>query len=232
MSDRIRARKAYRFAMTPERLIRDTGVSDRAVRLWMLLDRIAMGAEASMPTRGQLAAALACSPSSVDRAIAELIGAEWLEQVSGRLDGRASEYIVTDAPAIGWVPGSGDVIAPVGGFVTGDEPPFITGDQPRLSLVTNPHPSDQLKRDTENIENPPNPQSGALGACAQHARTIGRRHARCRACGTAGRPDRRVELPPTAAELAAAPRCDHGAIQGKCGLCRTRTGGTRNARQA
>lgn len=188
MNDRIRARKAYRFAMIPERLIRDTGISDRAVRLWALLDRIAMGADAAMPTRGQLAKALGCSPSSVDRAVAELIKAGWLECASGRYSGSASEYVITDAPAIGWVPGPDDLLAPsgLGGFITSDEPPFVASDEPGSSPVTNPRGPELRKRRTESKENPPNPQSGALGACERHA-PLGRKGRRCRACGTAGR---------------------------------------------
>jgi hypothetical protein len=225
--------------MTPERLIRDTGVSDRAVRLWMLLDRIAMGAEASMPTRGQLAKALDCSPSSVDRAVTELIKAGWLECVSGRLSGSASEYVITDAPGVGWMPGPDDLFAPVG-FVTGDEPrfvtsdkpPFVAGDKPGSSPVTNPDGSDQRKRGTENIENSPlTPKADTLGACERHAATLGRKHPRCRGCGTAGR---RTGGPangqapsnsPSRAEIFdPAKRCDHGAFVGKCGLCRVQNG--------
>ncbi len=39
-----------------------------------------------------------------------------------------------------------------------------------------------------NLNTPLTPESDLSGACERHAESMGRRHPRCRACGTAGRP--------------------------------------------
>lgn len=213
MFDRIRSRRVYQFSMLPEALIVDSSVSDRAVRLWALLDRVCWRDDAQMPTRSQLALSLGCSPKSVDRAVSELIQAGWLEIESGRFSGAASSYIVTDEPALdsqrGWTP----VSNPVG---HGCPTPWTP--------VSNPPGPDLRKHGTENKrsrEVPPTPQSSALGEpCARH-KHLGRLHSRCRACGTAGRPPAPTPTPPPLAEVFSIEICEeHGGRVGSCPSCR------------
>lgn len=70
---------------------------------------------------------------------------------------------------------------------------------------------------------PPTPQGDALGEpCERHAKTLGRRHHRCRACGTAGRPKQETPSAPPFADWKNAERCAaHGEFVGRCALCRT-----------
>lgn len=73
------------FAIAPETLIYDTGVSDGAVRLWLVLRRHADARDASYPSRARLAKKLRCSTDTVDRRVKELVDAGWLE-VHARVD--------------------------------------------------------------------------------------------------------------------------------------------------
>ena len=82
--------------MVPEALTRAAGISDRAVRLWLLLDRYAGDHEAAFPGRQRLADDLSCSLDTVDRAVAELIGEGWL--VRELRPGRSSLYVLNNDP--------------------------------------------------------------------------------------------------------------------------------------
>lgn len=66
------------YARLPEPLLRDKSLSDRAVRLYGLLDRYAGAKAICWPSRDTLADDLDCSPASVDRAVAQLKGAGWI----------------------------------------------------------------------------------------------------------------------------------------------------------
>jgi hypothetical protein len=76
MSDRIQ--RQHRYTITPEHLILDPEVDDRAFRLWCRLDRYAGDNGAAFPYRETLSVELDCSLSSVDRAIEKLVKAGWL----------------------------------------------------------------------------------------------------------------------------------------------------------
>jgi hypothetical protein len=73
-----RLKRQHRFTVTPEHLILDPRVSDRAFRLWCRLDRFAGDREVAFPTNETLAVWLDCDPSSVARARKELVDAGWL----------------------------------------------------------------------------------------------------------------------------------------------------------
>lgn len=76
------------FAIVPERVI-DADVSDRAVRLYALLDRYAGADGHAYPSRATLARRLRCSPDTVDRAVRELEAAGLVDVERRRLeDGR------------------------------------------------------------------------------------------------------------------------------------------------
>lgn len=60
-----------RFAITPEWVL-DADVSDRAVRLYAVLNRYANVKDTASPSRKTLADRLRCSPDSIDRALVEL----------------------------------------------------------------------------------------------------------------------------------------------------------------
>ncbi len=60
------------YAQLPERLL-DADVSDRAIRLWCILDRHANSDGRAWPGRPKLAQRLRCGVSSLDRALAELV---------------------------------------------------------------------------------------------------------------------------------------------------------------
>ncbi|KKN39245.1 hypothetical protein LCGC14_0745280 [marine sediment metagenome] len=73
------------FAIIPEWLL-ESGVSDRAIRLYGLLARCADADGGSYPSRAYLGKKANCSPSSVDRALGELVKAKALH-IQARRDG-------------------------------------------------------------------------------------------------------------------------------------------------
>lgn len=95
MSDRLR--RQHRFTVTPEHLILDPRVGDRAFRLWCRLDRFAGNNETAYPTRETLAIELDCSPASIDRATTELVDAGWLLK-ERRAAGDTCLYTLVVAP--------------------------------------------------------------------------------------------------------------------------------------
>lgn len=137
------------FAPLPAKLLDDRSVSDRGVRLWGILDRIAAGREAAIGSRAGLAARLGCSPSSLDRARRELEAAGWLGVE--RIDGEASRYTLFDLPTY-----------PQGVVIRDDTHlGVVTGEQTPSSRVTNP-PSSPVTTEREvttreDLETPPTP---------------------------------------------------------------------------
>jgi len=85
-----------RFAPIPEGLLLAEGVSDGAVRLWGILDRIA-ARDRLWPGRQYLADRLGCSTDTVDRRVTELRTAGWLG-VRRRGQGRTNLYQLHDRP--------------------------------------------------------------------------------------------------------------------------------------
>jgi hypothetical protein len=173
----IRVRRTYSFTCLPEDLIRDSRVSDRAVRLWALLDRYARDKDAVSLTREALAADLGCSLDSVDRALGQLVAAGWLTHNDAR-GGRPREYqlwISTGVVRTHADNQDGEVRSHA------DNSPHQCGQPPR--------PTSGNRRQRVGEKSPPTPKADALGEpCAEHAKTLGRKHANCRQCGTAGRP--------------------------------------------
>lgn len=90
------------FAIVPEWLLYEAGVSDRAIRLYAVLARHADGKGRSCPSRQRLAELLGCSTDSVDRAKNELVEAEALRVVHRRDeagDRTSNDYwLLSDAP--------------------------------------------------------------------------------------------------------------------------------------
>lgn len=92
-------RRQHRFTVLPEHLIRDDRVSDRAMRLWCILDRYAGADGQAFPSRERLCADLGnISPSSLDRAMADLCKAGWLSK-KRRFAGGPNDYTVLVVPA-------------------------------------------------------------------------------------------------------------------------------------
>jgi len=85
-----------RFAPIPEGLLLAEGVSDGAVRLWGILDRVA-ARDRLWPGRQYLATRLDCSTDTVDRRIVELRDGGWLS-VRRRGQGRTNVYALHDRP--------------------------------------------------------------------------------------------------------------------------------------
>lgn len=85
------------FAIVPESLI-FSSLSDRAIRMWMVLARIARQSDACMPTRVRLSEMMSCSIDSVDRAARELSAAGWVTVESGQSEGAANAYVVRIDP--------------------------------------------------------------------------------------------------------------------------------------
>lgn len=213
------------FAQTPEALLRDRAVSDRAVRLWGLFDRIAAGREQAIGSRLRLAGVLGCSPSSLDRARRELEAAGWLGVE--RVDGEPSHYTVHDVPTYPQgVVMVGDTRM---GVVTGEQTPSSPVTSPPSSLVTTEERvSTGEKRDT-----PPTPRAAGGVRCGQgHERPVRgccARRDRERAasrdedtarlaagkwCGDCNHPDQRRAIDPETGALGGpCPRCHPGAAR-------------------
>jgi hypothetical protein len=85
-----------RFAPIPERLLLDREVSDGAVRLWGILDRVA-ARHRLWPGREYLAERLGVSTDTVDRRVGQLRAGGWLE-VRRRGQGRTNLYSLVDRP--------------------------------------------------------------------------------------------------------------------------------------
>ncbi len=78
------------FATVPESLL-DGDVSDRAIRLWCVLARLANQGGRAYPGRPHLAERLRCSVQSVDRAMDELREGGWVvSEPTHRPDGSRS----------------------------------------------------------------------------------------------------------------------------------------------
>lgn len=127
-------RKQHRFTVLPEHLIRDDRVSDRAMRLWCLLDRYAGADGQAFPSRARLCVDLGgISPSSLDRAMTDLCKAGWLHK-QRRYEGGPNDYTVLVVPAED-VPT--EAIRGVSSPVT-TPPPVATDDVTPASRVTTP----------------------------------------------------------------------------------------------
>lgn len=142
------------FARLPECLL-DAPVSDRAVRLYALLDRYAGQNGEAWPRRSTLAERLRTSLRSVDRALDELVDAGALDVISGAGAGTANRYRinrhfpppcathdapptppVTHPPATGGAPGTPPAPHP---DVTDDAPPCATRDAQKESQQNENH---------------------------------------------------------------------------------------------
>lgn len=126
------------FAILPEWVI-DADISDRAVRLYAVLRRIAGGSLRGWRSRAKLAERMRCSLSSIDRALKELqdVGAVTIrhrftnpefssftyERDAEHPIRAANGYVIHNAPKLG-------------GGVTGDGTPVVTGDEEVSSPVT------------------------------------------------------------------------------------------------
>lgn len=102
MSDepiKVRRKSAQPFAMVPHTLARDPDLSDKAFRLWIVLQSHADFDERDCSLfQSTLAREMNTSRTSVWRAQSELIDRGLLELESGRNAGAANVYIVVDNP--------------------------------------------------------------------------------------------------------------------------------------
>lgn len=88
-----------RYGRVPRGLLRNPNLSDRAARLYGLLDDYAGADGKAFPARATLAEACGCSVDTIDRTLTELDGAGWLIKVPRRRDdgGQTSTlYVLTD----------------------------------------------------------------------------------------------------------------------------------------
>lgn len=125
-STRVR-RRGYTFAQLPEWVLYHPDLSPRAVRLFAVLDRFAGDSDDCYPSRKKLAEKLACSPATVDRALAQLVKAGAVEVTRRRRDaedgGQTSNLYTllgTDPSAKG---AEGATQECIGGVLTDDEAP-------------------------------------------------------------------------------------------------------------
>lgn len=117
-------RREHRFTVVPEHLTRDARVSDRAFRLWCILDRYAGADGAAFPLRQRLADDLQCSVATLDRTITELVSQGWMSKAR-RYRGGPNDYTV--------------LVATTGTPVlTGEETPLVTDDETLSSPVSGP----------------------------------------------------------------------------------------------
>ena len=111
-----------RFSIIPDWLL-TSNVSDRAIRVYAVLARHADSqTHEAFPRRGLIAEVAHCSPSSVDRALDELIAAKALSKTARRgASGQQSNvYKLHRVPAGTKLPPSSPVTSPL---VTPDYPP-------------------------------------------------------------------------------------------------------------
>ena len=66
------------FAIVPEWIVLHPDLSDRAVRVWAILNRHAGAKGRAYPSRKSLGETCGCHPNTIDRAIAELVSVEAL----------------------------------------------------------------------------------------------------------------------------------------------------------
>ena len=92
-------RKRPPFAMVPEALL-DADVSDRAIRLYALLDRYAGTTDKAWPSRATLASRLRCSDDRVDAAVHELERSGWIVVRRRQGPGASNLYVVRDTPQV------------------------------------------------------------------------------------------------------------------------------------
>ena len=88
------------WAKVPAELL-TAPISDRAVRLWSVLERHQGGSGAAWPSRPHLAEHLGCSLDSIDRALAELEADGWLVIQRGRGRANPNLYAVIHRPRTG-----------------------------------------------------------------------------------------------------------------------------------
>ena len=147
------------FAMTPEALLLDKRVDDRAKTLWGILDRIAAGREQAIGSRAALAEKLNCSPSSLDRSRTLLEEAGWVGV--DRVKGEASRYTMYDVPTYPQgVVIYGDTRM---GVVTDDDTPSSRVENPVSSRVT----TEREGTTGEKREDPPTPAPRGSHRCAE-----------------------------------------------------------------
>lgn len=82
-STRVR-RRGYTFAQLPDWVLYHPDLNAQAVRLFAVLDRFAGDSDDCFPSRKKMAKRMGCSPSAVDRAMAQLVKVGAVEVTSRR----------------------------------------------------------------------------------------------------------------------------------------------------
>ncbi|MDE2096420.1 MAG: helix-turn-helix domain-containing protein [Patescibacteria group bacterium] len=95
----VRRRRSTAFAIVPHPIAKDPSLSDKAIRLWLLLACYADYSDRECwPTIRTLAKEMGCSTRSVTRTLPELVSRRLLEISSGKEEGGASVYVLVDNP--------------------------------------------------------------------------------------------------------------------------------------
>ena len=153
MSETISRRR--HFAQVPDALVIDPRLSDRAVRLWVRLDKYAGKDGSSFPSRERLAKDIHCSVPSITRAFKELVEAGWVTRTRRSSMSNVWDTVLNDETTNP----TGDV-AGQDGRITGDPSGRITGDPSGESRVT------RLEKETQQKETQLKDRSDGRGAPA------------------------------------------------------------------
>jgi DNA-binding transcriptional MocR family regulator len=147
---KIRRKAPREFAMTPHAFARDPSLSDKAFRLWIVLQSHADYDDRDChPYQSTLATEMGCSRVTIWRVQNELIERGLLEIESGRSDGSANIYTVLDP-----------LPNPEGPSLVNDPPiasarhPSIADETPGLSSVKDKGNENQLTRIIDDSEGP------------------------------------------------------------------------------
>lgn len=142
-------RKRPPFAQIPHALLRDPTVSDKALRLWVVLDTYADRDERDcFPSVARLCEDLGCSRATINRAQGELVDRGLLFVESGKDAGRSNVYTLVDPipgdPGVnhGRVRGSSPVKHP-GSSPTRHKQDSV--EQESLTLLATPSQSEDCK---------------------------------------------------------------------------------------
>ena len=96
---RVRRRRAHNFAAVPHKLARDSSLSDKALRVWLVLQCYAdWDDDTCYPSMDTLSDDMGCSRSTVKRAVADLVERGLLLVESGQQAGKPNVYTVCDEP--------------------------------------------------------------------------------------------------------------------------------------
>jgi biotin operon repressor len=131
---RVRRKRQHLFAAVPHEIVRDGTLSDKAFRLWVVLQSYAdWDDQSAYPSVRTLAQNCGCSRASVERAQRELSERGLLEIDSGKAAGETNVYTIVEPE----------------GYVTHDAPPTSPVQQGGTSPVQHKQESRKRQPSTE-----------------------------------------------------------------------------------